>query len=146
MPVTRPGMHTNEVSMNAPIKTGEANQQVSRRLSAITYLRRIWLRVFSPRVSRREVHPGKSNECHKVARRWRATAVKLCEMTDKERERERDDGVVVVRNVGELDWDHYTKRRKSAKSEWKQILRSFIDTSDLSFNPKFDRIYNTIWL
>lgn len=32
MPVTRPGMHMNEVSMNAAIKKG-AKEQVSRHLS-----------------------------------------------------------------------------------------------------------------
>lgn len=39
MPVTRPGMHMNEVSMNAPIKEGRRSR--FRGISVITYLRRI---------------------------------------------------------------------------------------------------------
>jgi len=73
MPVTRPGMHMNEVSMNAPIKEGRRSR--FRGISVITYLLRI-----SPRILRRR-ESCESNECHKVARRRTAIAVKLCGMT-----------------------------------------------------------------
>lgn len=113
MPVTRPGMHTNEASMNAPIKTREANQQVSRHLSTITYLRRIWSRVYGE-----EKRSWGSNECHKVARRRRATAVKLCgRWTTKERRR-------CCRNVGKIREE--IERMNSTKHR---------------FNPEINPIY-----
>lgn len=74
MPVTRPGMHMNEVSMNAPIKKG-AKEQVSRHLSDYVLTASLTANLGRGRES------WESNECHKVARRRRTAAVKLYAMT-----------------------------------------------------------------